>query len=59
LIECAKIGNDGTVIDVVVDHKTYKGYENGNRVLSDFFNVTIPPNNVMDYDEPWNVQSCS
>jgi len=49
LVNCAKIGNDYTIVQVTVDNKTYKNYEKGRRVTSDFFNVTIIPENVMDY----------
>jgi hypothetical protein len=51
LIDCAKRGNEGTVITVKVDNKTYNEYENGRRVSSDFFNVTVIPKNIMDYSE--------
>jgi hypothetical protein len=51
LIDCAKRGNDGTVVSVKVDNKTYNQYEKGSRVLSDFFNATIIPNNIMDYSD--------
>jgi len=49
LLKCAKIGNDYTLVEVTVDNKTYKNYEKGNRVTSDFFNATIIPGNTMDY----------
>ena len=49
LVNCAKIGNDYTIVQVTVDNKTYKNYEKGRRVTSDFFNATILPENVMDY----------
>lgn len=50
LIDCATIGNDNTQIDfVTVDNKTYEKYEIGNRVLSDFFNISIKDDNIMEY----------
>jgi len=49
LTHCAKDLNDHTVVEVTIDNKTYQYDPVRDRVTSDPFNVTIIPDNIMQY----------
>lgn len=58
LINCAKQGNEDTTVEyVTIDNKTYKNYQEGRRVLSDFFNAKIIKDNVFRYEKEGNFKS--